>query len=114
MVVSDHGLAVNDPSHAPILVLPEVVSAIGGRVPVLVDGGVRRGADVLKALIMGADSVLLGRPAAWALAAYGADGVRWMLQLVQEELARNFGMLGVSRPDQLTRDHIRLHRWATS
>lgn len=114
VVVSDHGLAVNDPSHAPILVLPEVVSAIGGRVPVLVDGGVRRGADVLKALIMGADSVLLGRPAAWALAAYGADGVRWMLQLVQEELARNFGMLGVSRPDQLTRDHIRLHRWATS
>ncbi len=114
LVVSTHGLTSADPAQAPVLVLPEVVSAVAGRVPVLLDGGVRRGADVLKALIMGADAVLMGRPAAWALAAYGSDGVRWMLQLVQEELARNFGMLGVSRPDQLTRDHIRIHRWATS
>lgn len=114
VVVSHHGGMSANGEVPPILALPEVAEAVGGRVPVLVDGGIRRGVDVLKALIMGADGVLMGRPAAWALAAYGSDGVRWLLELVHEELARNFGMLGVSRPDQLTRDHIRIHRWSTS
>ena len=65
-----HGLA------EPITVLPEIVDAVAGRAPVLVDGGFRRGSDVLKALVFGATAVLVSRPALWGLAAYGADGVR--------------------------------------
>lgn len=113
IVVSTHGAPSAPGSPAPIEVLGDISDTVAGRVPILVDGGFRRGHDALKGLILGARGVLIGRPAAWALAGYGSDGVRWLIELVQNELARAFGMLGVSTPAQLTRDHIRIHRVAT-
>ena len=67
-------------------VLPEIVAAVNGRVPVLIDSGFRRGSDVLKALALGANAVLLGRTTRWALAAFGAPGVQRLLEIIQREL----------------------------
>ncbi len=113
VVVSDHARDGRDGMVAPLDALVPVAEAVGGRVPVLVDGSFRRGTDVLKALILGADAVLLGRPIMWGLAAYGAEGVKWVLYKLQDELARAFAMVGASRPDLLTRDHLRIHTAAT-
>jgi isopentenyl diphosphate isomerase/L-lactate dehydrogenase-like FMN-dependent dehydrogenase len=81
-----------------------VVSNHGGHVPVLLDGGVRRGTDVLKALCLGASGVLIGRPYLYALAVGGADGVRGMLELLQEEIALSMSLLGVRRLSELSQD----------
>jgi 4-hydroxymandelate oxidase len=114
IVVSDHGYDGAGGIPSPISTLPAIVDAAGGRIPILVDGSFRRGTDVLKALILGADGVLLGRPVAWGLSAYGADGVQWVLEKMQAERARAFAMVGASRPADLTRSHIRIHREATA
>lgn len=113
IVVSDHA-ADGTGVPAPIDALSPIATAVAGRIPVLVDGSFRRGTDVLKALILGADAVLIGRPVVWGLAAYGADGVQWVLEKMQEELARGFAMIGVANPSGLTRDHIRIHTAATA
>ena len=75
-------------------VLPGIVEAVGGKVPVLIDGGFRRGADVLKALALGAKAVLVGRLPLWGLAAYGQPGVQRVLELLQTELALAMGLSG--------------------
>ena len=88
IVVSNHGGVV--PGLAsPIEVLPSVVAAVGGRIPVLIDGGFRRGSDIVKALALGARAVLVTRPALWGLAAYGADGVQGVIELLQSGLHHN-------------------------
>jgi isopentenyl diphosphate isomerase/L-lactate dehydrogenase-like FMN-dependent dehydrogenase len=111
IVVSTHG----DPGAPhPLDLLTPVVDIVGGRAPILVDGSVRRGTDVLKALILGARGVLIGRPIAWGLAAYGADGVAAVLRLIQTELGRSMAMLGTPTLADLTRDHLRRHSRATS
>jgi 4-hydroxymandelate oxidase len=99
---------------ATIEVLASVVDAVGARVPVLVDGSFRRGTDVIKALAFGARAVLLGRPPMWGLAAYGADGVQAVLQLLQAELART--MINVGKPtlDTLDRSLLKIHRRGSS
>lgn len=85
----------SDPSQSGTLLLIEpVVKALAGRVPVLVDGSFRYGSDVLKALGLGAKAVLIGRPVSWGLAAYGADGVRGVVETLQTDLARMMGMCG--------------------
>jgi 4-hydroxymandelate oxidase len=71
-----------------------VVQAVGDQVPVLVDGSFRRGTDILKALAFGAKGVLIGRPVMWGLAAYGADGVQGVVEMLQTELARYMCMCG--------------------
>lgn len=114
IVVSNHGGPGDAGAAAPMDVLASITDDVTGRMPVLIDGSFRRGTDVLKALILGARGVLLGRPTAWGLAAYGADGVQWAVQLVQNELARCFAMLGASTPAQLTRAHLSVHERATS
>ncbi|MGW0334171.1 alpha-hydroxy acid oxidase [Streptomyces sp. NPDC003011] len=86
VIVSNHGGRQLDGAIASIDALPEVAQAVGGHVPVLVDGAVRRGTDILKALARGADAVLIGRPALWGLAYSGADGVAAVLQLLRQEL----------------------------
>nr|BFE61530.1 alpha-hydroxy acid oxidase [Dactylosporangium thailandense] len=95
VVVSDHGGRQLDTAIAPIEALPEVVAAVGGRAEVYVDGGFRRGTDVLKALALGARAVLLGRPVIWGLAAGGADGVAAVLLMVRDELERAMAMCGL-------------------
>ena len=92
--VSNHGGRQLDTSVPTADALPEVVSAAQGRVPVIVDGGVRRGTDVLKALALGADAVAIGRPQLWGLAAAGEEGVRAVLQLLKAELSLAMALAG--------------------
>jgi 4-hydroxymandelate oxidase len=104
LVVSNHGGRQLDYAIASLDALPEVVQAVGGDVPVLLDGGVRRGTDVLKALCLGASGVLIGRPYLYALAVGGADGVRGMLEMLREEIALSMSLLGVGRLSELSQD----------
>lgn len=97
IVVSNHGGRVLDCGQASIEVLPEIVRAVGGKIEVLIDGGFRRGTDVLKALALGARGVLVGRPICWGLAAAGAEGVAHILQMMTSELER--AMLLTNVPD---------------
>lgn len=104
LVVSNHGGRQLDYAIASLDALPEVVEAVGGEVPVLLDGGVRRGTDVIKALCLGANAVLIGRPYLYALAAGGAEGVRQMLELLREELSISMTLLGARNVSELSRD----------
>ncbi|HEU4356544.1 MAG TPA: alpha-hydroxy acid oxidase, partial [Actinomycetota bacterium] len=86
IVVSNHGGRQLDGVAAGVDALPEIVRAAAGRIPVLMDGGVRRGTDVLKAVALGAAAVLIGKAAAWGLAAHGEEGVVRVLEILREEL----------------------------
>ncbi|MFE5097490.1 aminotransferase class I/II-fold pyridoxal phosphate-dependent enzyme [Streptomyces sp. NPDC056638] len=94
IVVSNHGGRQLDGAPATLDVLPEIASAVGGACPVLVDGGIRRGADVLAALALGADAVLLGRPVLHGLAVGGEHGVAHLLELLVEELVEAMSLTG--------------------
>jgi isopentenyl diphosphate isomerase/L-lactate dehydrogenase-like FMN-dependent dehydrogenase len=107
VVVSNHGGRQLDRSPATADALTEVVEAVEGRVPVLVDGGIRRGIDVALALALGAEAVLVGRPALWGLTLAGEEGVRRVLELLRAELQLALALCGVAAPDQLTRAHAR-------
>ena len=106
VVVSNHGGRQLDSVHAPITVLPEVVDAVGGRVPVLVDGGFRRGTDILKALALGAGAVMVGRPACWGLAAAGEDGVADVLRILRSELENAMILAGTRSVADITGAHV--------
>ena len=86
IVVSNHGGRSMDYGPSTLEVLPEIVDAVGGRVPVLIDSGYRRGADVLKALALGASAVLLGRATRWGLGAFGTAGAQRVIEIIQREL----------------------------
>jgi 4-hydroxymandelate oxidase len=104
VVVSNHGARSLDTVPATAEVLPAVVAAVAGRVPVLVDGGIRRGSDVIKALLLGATAVLVGRPYLWGLAAYGADGVKLVADMLRTEVRMSMGLLGAPSLADLTPD----------
>ncbi len=106
VIVSNHGGRQLDRVLATGDALPELVAAVAGRVPVLVDGGVRRGVDVAIALALGADAVLVGRPALWGLAAAGAAGAGRVLELLGEELELALALCGCASPAELTRAHV--------
>ncbi len=95
IVVSTHGGRQLDGVSTSIEALPAVVEAVGGRAEVYLDGGVRRGTDVLKALALGARAVFVGRPVLWGLAANGAAGIRGVLGLLREELELAMVLAGV-------------------
>jgi isopentenyl diphosphate isomerase/L-lactate dehydrogenase-like FMN-dependent dehydrogenase len=97
IVVSNHGGRAEESGMATIDSLPEVVEAVGGRVPVLIDGGIRRGTDVFKALALGADAVCIGRPYLWGLSAFGEAGVDCALALLSRELETVMGQCGTPR-----------------
>ena len=97
LVVSNHGGRQLDGAVPSLCALPEVVDAVAGACPVLVDGGVRSGADAFAALALGADAVLLGRPVVWGLAVDGAAGVAGVLNLATEELAHTMALTGRPR-----------------
>src|ERR1700733_1463623 len=94
VVGSNHGGRQLDGVPATIQVLPEIVAAVGDRMEILLDGGVRRGSDVLKALALGAKAVLIGRPYVWGLALGGQDGVAHMLELLRAEMKRSMQLMG--------------------
>jgi 4-hydroxymandelate oxidase len=106
IVVSNHGGRQLDTSVATARVLGEVVEAVGGRAEVYVDGGIRRGTDVLKALALGARAVLIGRPAIWGLAVGGEDGVRDVLRLLGDEFHMAMALAGCRSTAEITRDLI--------
>jgi 4-hydroxymandelate oxidase len=107
VLVSNHGGRQLDGVPASLDALPAVVDAVAGRLPVLLDGGVRRGTDVLTALALGAVAVGVGRPVLWGLAAGGETGVRQVLELLRADLDRAMALAGVARPAELTPDLIR-------
>lgn len=104
IVVSNHGGRQLDTSPATIDALPEVVEAVDGRIEVLLDGGVRRGTDVVKALAGGARAVLLGRPILWGLAVDGAAGVSGVLEIMRDEIDTAMALCGVSSIGEITSD----------
>lgn len=106
VVVSNHGGRQLDRSLATADALPEIADAIDGRATLLVDGGIRRGIDVATALALGADAVLVGRPALWGLAAGGREGVAQVLALLRQELELALALLGCTAPSDLTRAHV--------
>ncbi|MCU1327617.1 MAG: FMN-dependent alpha-hydroxy acid dehydrogenase [Bryobacterales bacterium] len=95
----------------PIEVLPTIVDAVKGRVPVLVDGGFRRGSDILKGLALGARAILVARAPACGLAAYGAPGVQRALEILQTDLGRDMAMCGKVDLTAIGRDTVKIHRF---
>jgi 4-hydroxymandelate oxidase len=106
IVVSNHGGRQLDGVAATIDALPEVVEAVGGRVEVLVDGGIRRGGDVVKALALGARAVLAGRAPLWGLAVGGESGARHVLELLRDEILLALKLVGCASPAEVTRDRV--------
>jgi 4-hydroxymandelate oxidase len=106
VIVSNHGGRQLDRAVPSALALPEVVDAVAGRAPVLVDGGIRSGLDALVALALGADAVLVGRPALWALATGGADGVEAVLHTLSDDLRHVLAVAGAARLDDLDRSMV--------
>lgn len=102
--VSNHGGRQIDSTLAPLDALPSIVEAVGDRAEVLLDGGVRRGEDAVKAKALGARAVFIGRPWVMALGAFGERGVGRMLELLQADVDRTLGLIGVPRLDDVTRD----------
>ena len=101
VIVSNHGGRQLDGAIASIEALSEVVAAVSEQAEVLVDGGIRRGTDVLKALALGAKAVLLGRPVLWGLAVGGEAGVRHVLQLLRDELDIAMALSGCACVDDI-------------
>ncbi|KAJ6799202.1 peroxisomal (S)-2-hydroxy-acid oxidase GLO4-like [Iris pallida] len=107
IVVSNHGARQLDHSPAPISVLEEIVCAVSKAVPVLVDGGIRRGTDVFKALALGADAVMIGRPVIFGLAAHGEKGVRRVIEMLKNELELTMALAGCPCVKDITRNHVK-------
>jgi isopentenyl diphosphate isomerase/L-lactate dehydrogenase-like FMN-dependent dehydrogenase len=112
IVVSSYGQPGAPGRPAPLDVLADIADAVEGRAEVLVDGGFRRGTDIMKALACGARAVLVGRPVMWGLAAYGAAGVQAVLELLQTELGRVMGCCGTPSLSAISRAHVKVHATA--
>ena len=111
IVVSNHGGRDEETLRATIDCLPEVAAAVRGRVPVLLDGGVRRGTDVFKALALGATAVGIGRPQAWGLAAFGQSGVEAVIDILNRELAQIMRQAGTPTIASITREFVTASTW---
>ncbi|MFC3425178.1 alpha-hydroxy acid oxidase [Rhizorhabdus histidinilytica] len=106
MIVSNHGGLVLDGGLATIEALPAIAAAVGPRLEIYLDGGIRRGSDVIKALALGAKAVFLGRALLFALAAFGETGVVRALELLGKEIDRTLASMGCSSLDELDRNHV--------
>jgi 4-hydroxymandelate oxidase len=107
IIVSNHGGRQLDCAMPTLDALPEIIEAVQGELPVLIDGGIRRGTDVLKALALGATATLIGRPILWGLALNGEAGVAQVLQIIHGELARALALCGIASTERVTSDLIR-------
>ena len=106
MIVSNHGTRYLDTTFTTIEVLPEVVDQVNGKAEIYLDGGIRRGSDVFKALALGARSVLIGRPLFWGLAVDGEDGVSAVLEMLRSELDATMGICGCPTIDDINFDTL--------
>ena len=107
MIVSNHGARSEDCGRSTIDALPEILDAVGGRIPILVDSGFRRGTDIAMALAMGARAVCIGRPYVWGLGAFGQAGVERVLELLRLELYAIMQQLGAPTIKHLTPAMVR-------
>ena len=106
LIVSNHGGRAEASGRSTIECLPEIVKVTNGRIPVMIDGGFRRGTDVFKALALGADAVCIGRPYLWGLAAFGQKGVQAVLDILRAELMIVMRQAGTTSIDKISRNHI--------
>ena len=106
MIVSNHGGRYLDTTFATVEVLPEIVEAAGEKIEVYMDGGIRRGTDIFKALALGARAVLIGRPLFWGLAVDGELGALAVLQMLQDELHTTMGICGRTTIDSIDKGAI--------
>ena len=106
IIVSNHGARSEDSGRSTIDALPEIVEAVKGRIPILVDSGFRRGSDVVKALCMGATAVCVGRPYIWGLGAFGQAGVDRVIEILQGELKLVMGNCGTRTVADINRSYI--------
>ena len=111
VLVSNHGGRATETARGTIEALPEVVAEVGGRIPVFVDGGFRRGTDVFKALALGAKAVGIGRPFLWGLGAFGQAGVERVLEIMQGELKLTMGNCGTQTVADITRAYVATPDW---
>lgn len=107
IIVSNHGGRQLDGAVSPLRVLPDIAAAVGGEITVMMDGGIRRGTDVLKALALGARFVFVGRPLLYAAALAGEEGVRHAIEILSSEVHRNMGLLGINSLGELKPDLLR-------
>lgn len=107
IVVSNHGGRQLDGVMGTLEALPDCVDAVGGKVPVLMDGGLRRGTDILKAMALGAKAVLVGRAPLWGLGAFGQPGVERVLWMLNAELKLAMGLAGMAKPGDITRTIVK-------
>ena len=112
IIVSNHGGRAEESGRATIECLPEVVEAVKGRIPVMVDGGFRRGTDIFKALALGAKAVFVGRPYVWASAAFGQPGVERVITMLQGELALVMKQCGTRSIAEIGREYIKIRETA--
>jgi 4-hydroxymandelate oxidase len=106
IIVSNHGGRQEANGRGTLAVLPEIVTELNGRMPILIDGGIRRGSDVFKALALGANAVAVGRPYLWGLGAYGEQGVRKALSILQTELVRTMMYAGTPLLADINKDYV--------
>ena len=106
IIVSNHGGRQLESLRPTIECLPEIVEEINGKIPVLIDGGIRRGTDVFKALALGATAVCIGRPYCWGLGAIGQQGVEMVLDILKAELIRDMQLAGTASIEAISRNHI--------
>ncbi|CAN6483464.1 unnamed protein product [Victoria cruziana] len=110
IIVSNHGGRQLDCVPAAISALEEVVQAVAGKVPVLLDGGIRRGTDVFKALALGAQAILVGRPVVFGLAAKGEEGARKVIEMLKSELELTMALNGCRSLEGISRAHVQTFR----
>ncbi|MFY9730940.1 MAG: alpha-hydroxy acid oxidase [Candidatus Acidiferrales bacterium] len=106
LIVSNHGGRAEESLRPTIESLPEVIDGVAGKIPVLADGGIRRGTDIFKALALGATAVGIGRPEAWGLAAFGQPGVEAVLEMLRRELKTIMRQAGTTSVDKITRSYV--------
>ncbi|KID94445.1 peroxisomal (S)-2-hydroxy-acid oxidase, partial [Metarhizium majus ARSEF 297] len=106
IAVSNHGGTVDDRGLGTIEVLADIAHAVRGRIPIILDGGIRRGADVFKALALGADLVWIGRPVLWGLAYNGDKGVGAVLNILERELSRTMALAGVREISEISSAYL--------
>jgi 4-hydroxymandelate oxidase len=106
LITSNHGGRDEESLRPTIESLPEVIEGVAGKIPVIVDGGIRRGTDIFKALALGATAVGIGRPEAWGLAAFGQSGVEAVLEMLRRELRTIMRQAGTVSVDKITRSHV--------
>ena len=110
IVISNHGGRQLDSAVAPLDVLPEIAERVNGRVEILIDGGIRRGTDIVKAIALGADACLIGRPWVYGLAAKGEKGVGLVIDILSSEVTRTLQLLGCKSINDVSKRHVKLDK----